>query len=299
MGCYNGSDHLQTQLDSIAAQTHTDWVLLASDDGSSDDTLLILERFRERFGEDRVRIRSGPGRGFVANFLAMACEPSFDADYYAFCDQDDVWFSNKLERALIHLTASQGPQPRLYCGRTRLVDARGRLLGNSRLVNVQPSFANALVQSFAGANTMVMDSGARLLFESAGDNIAAASHDWWAYLLVTGMGGTVIYDEVPTVAYRQHGANLQGDNKGLRARWARLMQLMGGRMRSWNRGHIDGLSRIREHLAPESAELLVRFSELHEARGLDAMRKWLGCGIRRERIIDNIAIMLAAATGRF
>ena len=63
MGAYNGAAHLREQLDSIAAQTHPDWVLRVSDDGSSDATLAILADFAARFEPGRVEVRPGPRAG--------------------------------------------------------------------------------------------------------------------------------------------------------------------------------------------------------------------------------------------
>ena len=66
---------------------------------------------------------------------------------------------------------------------------------------------------------MLFNAAAKRLFEAVPD-VRVVAHDWWAYQLVSGAGGTVIYDPEPTVDYRQHGANLIGGNQGLRAKWA-------------------------------------------------------------------------------
>jgi glycosyltransferase involved in cell wall biosynthesis len=84
----NGATFLGEQLKSIAEQTHTNWTLFASDDGSTDKTKHILERF----GQDqlqRVVVRNGPKKGVCANFLSLATDPTIDGDYFAFSDQDD------------------------------------------------------------------------------------------------------------------------------------------------------------------------------------------------------------------
>ena len=96
---FNGARFLPAQLASYEAQDFTDWRLVASDDGSDDDTLALLEAFRKKHGAERVEIRRGPRKGFVANFLSLICDPTINGEYYALSDQDDVWCVQKLSRA--------------------------------------------------------------------------------------------------------------------------------------------------------------------------------------------------------
>lgn len=299
MGTYRGKRFLRQQLDSLCQMSFTNWRLVVSDDGSDDGTLDILAEFQRTCREGQVIIRQGPRIGFLANFMRLACAPGLQADFYAFCDQDDLWQRNKLDVALDHLSRMDRNVPRLYCGRTRLIAADGEVLGMSRLFGDMPCFSNALVQSIAGANTMVFDEATRRLFERVGPDLSVASHDWWAYILVTAVGGTVRYDPVPLVDYRQHGHNVQGGNLGFAARVTRLRQLFQGRVRSWNQAHIEGLSRIRASLTEDSCALLDELISLHGSRGLSAMRRWARTRIRRTSSIDNFALMLAASVGRF
>ena len=98
MGCRDGARFLPEQLASIAAQSHRNWRLVASDDGSTDATRGILAAFRDAQGAERVEIRDGPRRGFAANYLRLAGDPAIRADWYAFADQDDVWHPDRLAR---------------------------------------------------------------------------------------------------------------------------------------------------------------------------------------------------------
>ena len=301
MGTHNGARHLREQLESIHRQTHQNWRLLVSDDASSDDTLSILDDFAASNGRDRVRVRSGPCRGFVANFLSLAADPGEDADYFAFSDQDDVWHENKLQRALEMLEAvpDSRDSPMLYCGRTRLVSESLRPLGESRLSRQKPCFSNALVQSIAGANTMVFNDAARHLVGAAAcSDFLPASHDWWSYLAVTGAEGRVLYDSCPTIDYRQHNANVQGDNRGLRARARRFRQLFEGRLRSWNAAHLHSLGLIQGALSERNRVLLRAFAEVHAAGGARAWVRLMQTGIRRNSVADNLALQLAALAGR-
>ena len=103
LGTYNGEKFLEAQLDSLEAQSVTNWTLYVSDDGSTDATLDIIHRYQSKWGTDKIRYRLGPQKGFAQNFLSLACDTSIKADYYAFCDQDDVWLPEKLSIALEHI----------------------------------------------------------------------------------------------------------------------------------------------------------------------------------------------------
>lgn len=173
MGTKNGGRFLAEQLDSLEAQTHNNWVLIASDDGSTDDTIKILRDCQAKWPVGRLIIKDGPKRGFCINFLSLACDPDIEADYYAFCDQDDVWLPNKLSVAIKHIRANELDAPNnsipfLYCSRTIHVAENLRRNGRSPLFVFPPSFRNALVQSLAGGNTMVFNHQAKVLLEKGG-----------------------------------------------------------------------------------------------------------------------------------
>jgi hypothetical protein len=106
-------------------------------------------------------IHAGPAEGSTANFLSLTCRADIDADYFAYADQDDVWESDKLERAVNWLKTIPEGVPALYGSRTLLVDARNQHIGYSPLFEREPNFRNALVQSIAGGNTMVFNRAAR------------------------------------------------------------------------------------------------------------------------------------------
>jgi glycosyltransferase involved in cell wall biosynthesis len=119
MSTYNGAKYVSQQIDSIEAQTHTDWALYVSDDGSQDETLAILQQKFSFFKQNKTKLLNGPRKGFCKNFLSMACNPTIKADYYAFSDQDDVWDKDKLTAGLNKLHEIESLDiPALYFGRT-------------------------------------------------------------------------------------------------------------------------------------------------------------------------------------
>ncbi|WP_234413869.1 glycosyltransferase family 2 protein [Ideonella sp. A 288] len=293
-----GQHFLAQQLNSIATQTHPSWAIWASDDGSDDHTHAILEYYQSHWGEERISIHDGPAEGSTANFLSLTCRADIDADYFAYADQDDIWEADKLERAVAWLQTVPSDQPALYGSRTLLVDARNQHLGYSPLFEEAPSFRNSLVQSIAGGNTMVFNRAARDLLRSAGESIEAITHDWWAYMLVAGVGGSVHYDPYPTVRYRQHASNQFGANINPVAQYHRARLLLQGRFRGWIDANLRALERVRDRMTPENQLVLDEF--------IEARRRWLGprlvglwrSGVRRQTLLGNIGITLAALINR-
>jgi glycosyltransferase involved in cell wall biosynthesis len=294
MGTRNGARFLPAQLATIAAQSHRDWHLVASDDGSSDETRALLAAFGAEQGRGRVVVREGPRQGFAANFLSLAGDPAIRADYYAFADQDDLWHPERLSRGLTHLAAVPADRPALAGGRTRLIDEQDHALGLSPAFRQPPAFENALVQSIAGGNTMLFNDPAKRLFEAVPD-VAVVAHDWWAYQLVSGAGGTVIYDPEPFVSYRQHAENLIGGNQGWRARMLRLRMLAGGTLAEYTDTNLAALARAAPLLTPDArakAALLVRLRGESLWRRIALMRE---LALYRQTQVGTVSLWLATA----
>lgn len=291
---YDGQHFLKDQLDSFAAQTYGHWEVWASDDGSLDDTHSILEAYRQSWGDHRLSIHRGPAEGFAANFLALSCRADIEADYYAYSDQDDIWESDKLERAVAWLGSVPTETPALYCSRTRLIDGDNNVIGLSPLFLKHPSFANALMQSIGGGNTIVFNQAARELLCEAGDALGVITHDWWVYMVVSGCGGRVFYDKKPSVRYRQHRANAVGTNANWPARLLRVRMLWQGLFRAWNDANIKALNRIRSHLTPDSRKVLDDFARARSSSLLGRLIYLKRAGVHRQTLLGNLGLFFAA-----
>src|ERR1700760_4242642 len=96
MCTYNGERYLREQLESIAEQSLLPIELVVCDDGSTDDSILILEEFRARAPFSVRIIRNEVKLGSTRNFdQAMT---STSGEFIALCDQDDRWKPRKLEK---------------------------------------------------------------------------------------------------------------------------------------------------------------------------------------------------------
>ena len=297
MTTFNGELFLKDQLDSLKAQIHQNWILIASDDGSSDNTLSILKSYQKHWGKSKLIIQHGPQKNFSHNFLSMATNKKIKADFYAYCDQDDVWLPSKLSVAIKTLQKESPKNPLLYCGRTTYVDEHLKLKGLSPLYNKPPVFQNALVQSVAGGNTMVFNAHTKKLLEDMGGK-EIISHDWWTYLLVTAVGGKVIYDEYPHILYRQHDAGLVGANTSIFGNMNRFVGLIEGRFKRWNTLHIEALTSSNLEITPFNQSVLAKFIFGRIANAFEKLRMVRSTGLYRQSWQGNISLYLAALLNR-
>ena len=274
MATFNGERFLKDQLDSFLCQTYSDWDLWVSDDGSCDFTISMLKEFSEKHNKHKVKIIDGPRKGFVMNFLSMACLCQNESEFFAFSDQDDIWQKDKLERAVAWLETVPSGVPALYCTRTEIVDKDAKSSTPpkcSPLMKLPPSFGNALVQSIAGGNTMVFNRAAKRLIDDFGGPVRVPSHDWWMYLLVTGVGGEVYYDEFLSLKYRQHGGNIVGANRSLKAVVNRLASFLNNKFREFNEDNIFFLRKKIGLLTKENQYKLNCFAKARNMRGWKAV----------------------------
>lgn len=285
---YNGEKYLADQLDSFERQTHSRWHVWASDDGSTDETHEILRRYQHKWGAGRLTLLEGPCAGSTANFMSLAYNHDITADYYAFSDQDDIWENDKLERAVSWLNTLPAAKPALYCSRTRLVDEHNKEIGFSQLFKRPPSFANALMQNIAGGNTMLFNNAIRAVLGTTVPTVVI--HDWWLYLAVTACGGTVKYDDYPSLRYRQHQENLIGMNISWEARRSRIRQLFTGHYRRWTDCNLAALGTISNDISPTNIDILQRFTHARQQPVLARLAAFRQLGLYRQTPLGNLGL---------
>jgi len=287
LSTYNGERFLQAQLNSFLAQTHENWVLHWRDDGSTDETLGIMQEFTVKIGAARCiqSPASGPHLGAARSFLALLSE-TLGAEAVAFADQDDVWLPEKLGNAVAMLAAA-GEAPALYCARQYLVD---ETLGGAHLSILhaqQPGFPACLTQNIANGNTLVMNAAAAALVATAGYP-AGSVHDWWSYIVVAACGGSIVFDARPQVLYRLHKHNLIGRAQPLHRR--ALAALRRGPMvyMTMLHRHADLLEEQAGRLAPQARQDL-RLVRAGLQGGLGAKLAALRCPrFRRRTWLENL-----------
>lgn len=293
LSTYNGGRFLAEQLDSLIAQTHENWVIYASDDGSTDDTLDLLRQYQRSLGLDRLNIVSGPQRGFAHNFLSLAKNEAITADYFAFCDQDDVWHPERLTQSISALQSHPDNKPSLFCSRTKLIDEHDSPLGHSPLFSKPATFKNALIQSIAGGNTMLFNSRARQLLAQASAEQKIIFHDWLLYLLVSGCGGYVHYSTQPLVDYRQHNGNLIGSAA---SPWKRIFltcRAMLSSLAQWHSQLIANLSPFRDQFTPENLRIFEEFENNRQGSLLLRLSLIHSTGLYRQTAAGQVSFIIA------
>jgi glycosyltransferase involved in cell wall biosynthesis len=293
----NGAEFIEQQLESYRSQIYSNWELLVSDDGSTDGTVDLIEKFSKSVTQ-AVTICRGPQLGFWQNFASLVRSKDASGDLLAFSDQDDIWFADKLKNAVDWFEPISEDRPALYFTRTQLISRNGAELGFSRKFTRAPSFENALVQNIGGGNTMVFNRAAQRALQKNPASATIVAHDWWAYQMVTGIGGLVHYDLRPSLAYRQHGQNLVGKNVGLGARLKRAHGLISGQMANWNDINLRWLGQIRAELRPENIRVLECFARART--GWLPQRLWLlwRSGVYRQTFVENVALFVGATIRR-
>ncbi len=295
MAVRNAARFLKEQLDSIFNQEECkNLSLWVSDDGSDDETIAILEEYKKTHNNNQITIVPGPQKGFAENFMSFIVAHNIDADFYAFSDQDDIWERDKLKRALAQLKTADYDQPALYGSRTRLVDENNNEFGFSTLFSRPPCFQNALVHSIMGGNTMVFNRSAYQVLKKVSQNVEFVSHDWWLYIVISGIGGKVFYDPYPGLRYRQHGANQVGSNRGFFSKIARLFMLFTGRFRRSNDVQVKAIRQMRALLTPENQRVFDLFDHARKRWLLPRMMGLYRAKVHRQRPAEHAIFMLAA-----
>lgn len=226
LSAYNGEQFISEQIQSILNQTHAAVSILIRDDGSTDKTLELLNQWVTTH-PDKIKLLKGTNVGVVSSFFELLRAADPEADYYCFCDQDDAWLDHKVEHAIARLDSSIYTEvPAMVFTSTYLTDAELNRKGTwPKLPAQEPSFFNALYENIAIGATITMNRSARNLFinSKSVDSQKVLMHDWWFYLLVSAFG-TVIYDNKPSMLYRQHNNNVVGGSNSivgkLKSKWA-------------------------------------------------------------------------------
>jgi glycosyltransferase involved in cell wall biosynthesis len=218
LATYNGASYLEAQLDSLLKQTNKKWTLLIHDDGSTDQTLAILLRYQRQY-PDLIEILSDElSFGNACDNFTHLLNAS-TADYVMFCDQDDVWLPQKIEKTFNRMQALE----LLHIGIPIVVHTDLAVVDET-LGSIAPSMfeyqglsksINGLLQILANNSvtgcTMIVNR--RAIDVSLPILPCAVMHDWWIAANVVKYHGIVEFIDEPLIQYRQHGSNAVGAKK--------------------------------------------------------------------------------------
>ena len=226
LSTYNGTKYLEEQLDSILNQTYSNYVIVARDDGSYDDTIQLLNKYAKKF-TDKIHL-------LEQDFLNLGASDSFsylieyvlenkqslglESAYMMFCDQDDIWSLEKIDKQIDemikvekHQTGTK-PIPVLIHSNLRVVSEEKSLIAES-FVHYQGleiernRFTNLVISNVVTGCTVFINEA--LARKAVPVSKEAIMHDWWLSLVASACGKLVFID-APLVSYRQHDTNAIG-----------------------------------------------------------------------------------------
>jgi rhamnosyltransferase len=215
MATYNGERYLKDQIDSLLAQTFNDWHLYVHDDGSTDGTVGIVEACRKDHPE-KVTLLDYPSEGSPCrNFLSLL--DSVEADYYMFCDQDDIWLPEKIEVSMNELKTREQAAPGkgiVVCTDLSVVDEQLQLLNGSmwEYLSIYPQY----IRTFRDSGASAIATGCTMLFNGQAKadcqpcTPSVMMHDCWVVLCTLKAQGQLHGIARQLVRYRQHGNNSMG-----------------------------------------------------------------------------------------
>lgn len=184
---YNGEHFIEEQLESIKNQTYPYIHIYVRDDGSSDRTKDILKNYEKR-GEIRL-LPSGPNLGYGGSFLTLLKEAE-NGDYWAFCDQDDIWLPQKVEWSVEWLETQDPQKPLLIGNAYQLVDeTMEQVIGEHIPPDYRFDFRRSLTDCLYQGFVMTFNRPLRDLMLQ-GDIEKLLTHDWWANILAVKFGKT-------------------------------------------------------------------------------------------------------------
>lgn len=210
MSTYNGEKFLSEQLDSLIAQEGVDVSILVRDDGSSDNTVKILEDYAKKGFIDYY---IGKNIGVSNSFMDLL-QRAQDADYYSFCDQDDYWYPDKL-RIAVSKMEKYISDICLYHGVARVADTNLEWDGEKCLDRNVDDLISSIIQSHCMGCTLVINKNLRNVIIENKSNFYYM-HDDWIHKVCLVKRGIILYDKDVHILYRQHGGNVIGARNTLK-----------------------------------------------------------------------------------
>lgn len=213
LSTYNGERYIEQQINSLIKQDYPACYIFIRDDGSTDGTCACLKRYENM---DKISIIYGKNLGFLHSFktlLSNACE----GDYWAFCDQDDIWYRDKVSRAVQWMDSCSNGIPLLYQCSYYLTDEQMMKIGICRPVIMKYDFRRGITENiFSGFSSMINDELRIKMLR--GDWEKIQYHDCWMTLIALGFG-KCYFDEYVGAEHRRLSNSVSEEKLGKRIAW--------------------------------------------------------------------------------
>lgn len=208
LSTYNGEKYLEQQLDCLRNQKFVKLKLLVRDDGSKDETLQILKKYQKKMNMEWY---TGENLGPANSFMDLIVKAS-GFQYYAFCDQDDIWDEEKLYQAIKKIKKINQSKEILYYSSATLVDKELNFIKLNE-VDRKYQLTESLMRNNAQGATMVFN---KKMLDTLKIHkpIYIEMHDSWTYRVCKVVSGNIILDKNSYIQYRQHENNVIGTGIG-------------------------------------------------------------------------------------
>lgn len=204
LSTYNGEKYLEQQLTSILNQENVEVDILIRDDGSTDNTVQILEKYNNL---KNVSWFQGENLGPAFSFQDLIFNSPLDYDFFAFSDQDDVWISNKLFTGIHHISTYK-TIPALFYSDYQIVDSNLNKL-NNKISTKDYTLGNVLLGEAPLGCTMLFNKELIKLLRIKRSNYLRM-HDHWTILTCLAYDGYIYFEKDKLIYYRQHLNNVVG-----------------------------------------------------------------------------------------
>lgn len=212
MSTYNGEKYITEQLKSIFLQKEVEVILHIRDDGSTDNTVNLIKKFKEKYSA-KIYVEECDNIGPKRSFLSLICNTEDNCEYYALSDQDDIWDQEKLICAINKIKEENVNFPLIYGSPVRILDnGIDGGVAFTRIGCKEYCLEDFLIKNYYPGCTMVFNKALLQIIQKH-NNLGLMPyplHDHWINLVCTACGGKVIFDDIPHMWYRQHGNNVIG-----------------------------------------------------------------------------------------
>ncbi len=202
LSSYNGAAYIEKQIESIMNQDYEEFQLYIRDDGSETMFVNRLTDLQKKYG---FELFIGENVGFLNSFYWLL-EHVDDADYYAFSDQDDIWFSDKLSKGIEWLKCQDSRVPLLYHGAYEIQNTQGTKKGLFQYPDEGYDFRRSITENHYSGFAMIVNKTMRNYMLRA-DLQNLVYHDWWAANIALSMGKAHFSQEICAI-HRDHGDNV-------------------------------------------------------------------------------------------
>ncbi len=291
LSTFNGEKFLNELLLSLKNQSYRNFEIVVRDDGSTDQTLEILESYQKSNSD--FFVYKGVNLGVQASFLELTKLRNDNEGLFCFCDQDDIWHPNKLKNAIEKIPPESKSSTLYFCNQ-EYIDSNGLELGCSPPIRTI-GLNNAITENIAVGCTQVFGNQLRSIFSKSNPN-NMIMHDWWMYLIAT-CYGRLVYDKRPLIKYRQHKETFTPFEPGLIKVLNRLKYFIYRFLKGQHKG-LDSFSQIKyfmrsfSDMPQEKRQQLEMAIQLKKKNVFSRVKIFYSLRLQRNKKIETFSLFL-------